>query len=162
MAARDYLELLIDQDGSKSYLLPALLEPAWQNWEQQEFQALWCNIIGEQCSALRPITKWQYSTGSAEEFVHSQQLRLGFPRAEQHTFMPQEDAERGEERVRNMRAFDGRGNEIELRLGRELIAQAVQRISRVTEPPERLVNCIELLDRTESLLQQGFYQGVFD
>src|SRR5262249_32968213 len=52
-------------------IFPPDLTPAYQEWEQTHFQALWFEIIAEFCTEMHMCDGWHLSNGGVEEFVHA-------------------------------------------------------------------------------------------
>ncbi len=152
-------------------LFPASFKPAWQRWEQEDFQALWLTIIAEKATRLYMSEGWQYSTGASEEFTHAYQLRLGMPRSGTHFFYNTlESSVKELERMRSIAVLDHEGNELSLEKGLGLIDDAVEYITGLPGPeygrpvngpfyPARLIECRDVLARTGEMIDAGFYQS---
>jgi hypothetical protein len=142
-------------------IFPANFEPAHQEWEQPHFQALWLEIIAEMCTSLHLGRGWNLSNGCVEEYVHVMQLRLGIP---QHNHLFFVNTRRNEleerERMRNIKVYEGFAQLMELPIerGLQIIATSISWLDRNGFPSERMRRSLELLQWTNEMIQQGFYQ----
>lgn len=173
-AGRDLLDLAITHNylegwkfaesltGRLSYpvLFPADLTPAHQDWEQIHFQALWLSIIAEKCTEVRMSKDWQFSNGGCEEFTHTMQLKLGIPRSEgKLIFLNTKGNEATErERMRSIRVYDHTGNELTPLDGISLMHNSLAWITDHGFQAPKIARCLELLEKTSTLIAQGFYQ----
>lgn len=135
-------------------LFPADLVPAHQEWEQEHFMALWLGIIAEKAKILVMNEFW-----SVEEFVHVMQLRLGIPiHRDLAFFNTKEDEREARERVRSILVLDHNGDKMSLNRGYPKVHKAVGWINSKGFKTERLEACLELLEKTEEMIGEQFYQ----
>jgi hypothetical protein len=140
-------------------LFPADLVPARQKWSQTHFQALWLSIIAEKCTEVHMSPEWAYSSGCAEEFVHTMQLRLGVPESNNLVFFNTKEPEaEARERMRNIAVYDHEGKTLTIEDGITEIETARDWLSHRLFTVERLDECLRLLRWTQQQLAYGFYQ----
>lgn len=139
-------------------LYPADLTPRHRDWEQAHFQALWLNIIAEQCTEVHLCEGWNFSSGSVEEFTHVMQLKLGLPKHTDLIFFNTKGEEAEErERMRNIAVFDHLGNPMAIERGQALVEAAIEELE-TDFPTDRLRRALDSLKSTGDLLTEGFYQ----
>lgn len=149
----------VEARRSCAVLYPADLVPARQKWTQAHFQALWLSIIAEKCTEVHMSEDWEYSSGCAEEFTHTLQLRLGLPSDSDLAFYNTKGSESAERmRMRNIAVFDHRGGALTLDEGVERIRNASAWLQRKGFGVDRLDECLGLLASTKQRLDAGFYQ----
>jgi hypothetical protein len=140
-------------------LFPADLIPAHQKWDQKHFMALWLSIIAEKATMIVMNKTWEYANGSAEEFVHVMQLRLGIPTHRDLVFFnTKEDEREARKRMREISVLDHNGDRISLNRGYRKIQKAVIWIKSNGFKAKRLETCLELLEKTEDMIREEFYQ----
>jgi hypothetical protein len=140
-------------------IFPADLTPVHQEWEQPHFLALWLSMVAEVCTDQRLGDGWHFSSGSAEEFVHVMQLKLGLPRHPKLIFYnTKSDEEKERERMRSIIPYDQEGNTVSILQGMRQIRSAAEVIAADGFDTRRLTHCVELLDWTGDMIDKGFYQ----
>lgn len=137
-------------------IYPADLTPVHQEWEQQHFQALWLSIIAEKCSEVHMSKGWEFSNGGTEEFVHCFQLKLGVPKHSNLLFFNTKMDEAEElERMKNIKVYDHKGDELSMDDGIEKIQAAIVWLetNNLGHKTTKLKNSLNVLEWTkESIL----------
>jgi len=144
---------------TKPIIFPADMTPAWQEWEQAHFQALWLSIISEKCSEVYMSKDWEYSNGASEEFTHAMQLKLGRPKSDKLIFYnTKEDFDKSLDRMKNIKVYDYSGKPLSIDDGIIALEKSIGEIKGWKFNAPKLENCLNLLYWTKNKLDEGFYQ----
>lgn len=117
-------------------LAPAIFESKNQRWDDGEYMALWYRVIEGKAKEIHLIDNWEFSNGGVEEFVRGSEMRCGLSELENNS---------------DVRVMDGRGNDISLNRGAQMIAEALINLrSRGFEAP-RLEVALRKLEKLGQL-----------
>ncbi len=143
-----------------SVLYPADLIPARQKWQQEEFQALWLNIIAEMCTEVHMCRGWNLSNGGIEELIHSFQLQLGVPKTTANCifFNTKGNESQERDRMRRIAIFDHEGRPVTMDNAAREIEKAINWLRNNHFPTEHHTNCLAILLWTQDMVKKGFYQ----